>query len=325
MFVDASAPGKVILAGEHFVVHGGKALALAIDRYVDVRVSSSKHPLEVYHSERGEVDYLDQRGRWILSSEFRNLTPIETSVKKTFEYLGKRANLKLDISSNIPVSAGLGSSASLSAAIVKGVSHRLGYELSRDELIKVASESEKVVHGDPSGVDLATVISGGLVLFDGSTRRILKNVKDVDFPLVVGNSLDRRSTGDLVGNVGVLSSKYKDIFSLFVHLSDHVVEQGLEATLRGDLETLGRMFNISHGLLHSIGVSTAKLEAMIFKSLSHGALGAKVTGAGGGGCMIVLTGSEENRDMVGALKSLGSEPFIVRPDNYGVKSILKAK
>ncbi|MFQ5710212.1 MAG: mevalonate kinase [Candidatus Geothermarchaeales archaeon] len=320
MFVEASAPGKVILAGEHFVVHGGKALALAIRRYVRIRVSPTDFPLEIYHSESGKRDYVDSHGRWVSESRLKDLEPIEASVEAVFDYLGQRTNVRLDISSSIPMSAGLGSSASLAAAIVKGVSHYLGHELDRGELIEIASASERVVHGDPSGVDLSTVVSGGLVLFEGSFKRVVKNIRDVDLPLVVGDSSERRSTGVLVGNVGEISKKYGKIFSHLVQTSDMIVERELEAIINGELETLGGLFNVSQGLLYSIGVSTPKLERMVSRAIDLGALGAKLTGAGGGGCMIALTRAENSSAVVKALEDLGGESFFVQPDSVGVKS-----
>ena len=320
MSVEAVAPGKVILLGEHFVVHGSKALSLAIDRYVRVKVSGSENPLEIFYTDTGEKAIY--RGGWISNLDPEILDPIKALTDRVQEYLGEKGNLHLEITFNLPISAGLGSSASLAAAVTKAVSQYLGHELGKEEVLELASLSEEMVHGKPSGIDLSTVTMGGLILFDGAAKAVEERITGIDLSLLICDSGERRSTGVMVGNVNELRERYGEIFRRLVETSNLLVEEGYKALLEGDIESLGVIFNLSQGLLKAIGVSTRSLEALIGEVEEMGALGAKLTGAGGGGCIIALMG-EEKEGILHRIRDKGYECFYAHPDLEGVRVIRK--
>lgn len=325
MLVMATAPGKVILLGEHFVVHGGRAISMAIKKYVRVKILESRdYPLEIYYAESGAKANLDSSGNWVTELEPRILEPIRATVTSILDFLGERANLRLEISYGYPTSAGLGSSASLAAALVDGISCFLGHELNKEEVVELASASERIVHGNPSGIDLSTVVAGGVVLFDGSHRTILERISGLDLPLVVGDTLERRSTALLVEGVGVVKTRYPTILEKLREVNDLAVRSAYTSILKKDLETLGDLFNISHGLLRSLGVSTSKLDEMVHAALEEGALGAKLTGAGGGGCMIALVSRGRTRKVIAAIERVGGRGFLSGPDQMGVRSFKQA-
>ncbi len=321
MQVEALAPGKVILLGEHFVVHGGKAISMAIRKYVRIRVRESRdYPLEIHYTESGAEAKLDPSGNWVTDLEIRVLEPIKATIASLNEFIGEKTNLRLDISYGYPKSAGLGSSASLAAALVEGVSCFLGHELDKEEVMELASVYERIVHGNPSGIDLSTVVTGGMIVFDGVKRTIQKSVSDIDLPLVVGDTLERRSTALLVEGVGVMKDRYSSILEKIRDVNDLVVRRAYTSILRKDLETLGDLFNVSQGLLYTLGVSTSKLEEMIHAALEEGALGAKLTGAGGGGCMIALVERSGAEKVIAAIERFGGRGFLCGQDDMGVRS-----
>ncbi len=316
--VEVRSPGKVILVGEHFVVHGGNAVALAIDRYTRLRIlSAKKGEIElVFPDKGGKATYGPSTG-WEGNVSREVTHPIHQTLDAVFEWCGAKERIKLQIEYGFPVSAGLGSSASLAAAIVRGVSAYLGAELGQGDLLELASSYERIVHGNPSGIDLQTVSGGGLVLFEGASRSVAERTHGVDLSLVVADSGERRSTGDLVSRVTEVKDSHPQVFSALMKINDTLIGTSWEALREGDLETLGRMFQVSQGLLHSLGVSTPLLDQAVHRAQDSGALGAKLTGAGGGGCIIAVPGNSVSR-VETSLKEISPKCMVVHPDRRGV-------
>ena len=150
----AEAPGKIILTGEHFVVHGSQALAAAINK--NIRISSS-------FSSQNTIKYKNQK----ISLAKYNIKndPVYIVRNKTLEYLGKKNTLSINIESNIPRGSGLGSSSALCVATAASVASLFNTKLDRKTLFDLAMYGEKKIHGNPSGIDVATSIMGGLVSF----------------------------------------------------------------------------------------------------------------------------------------------------------------
>jgi mevalonate kinase len=292
MAVEASAPGKVILFGEHSVVYRGPAVVLAIDKRAKVTAEKRKDnkiffdALDLgfsgyfdgnkYHAERGEV----WRGR--------RLVAFNVAARKTMEYLGVDSGLNLTIRSNIPIAVGLGSSAALSVAVVAAVGHLLGNGLDQEKICSLAYEGEKVVHGTPSGVDNNISTYGGILTYEKNVGFKRFEVKGVP-SFIIGNTRRRRSTRRLVDVVRMLRNKNQKVVDSIIDTMDLLSKEGLEALLKTDLPKLGDLMNINHGLLSALGVSSPELDSMVHASRRAGAIGAKLTGAGGGGCMIALS------------------------------------
>ncbi|MEM2739899.1 MAG: mevalonate kinase [Candidatus Bathyarchaeia archaeon] len=291
---EAVAPGKVILCGEHFVVYGEPAIVAAID-------------LKAY----AYASFRDKPGIHIYSSMVSEdaLRPIHDVVKLLIESRGvglTGKGLSISINSSIPISAGLGSSAAVAVASILAVSKLLGLKLRKREIVSLGVKAEEVVHGRPSGIDPTISVYGGMLLFKlrGNIRRI-KPAKPIE--LVIADSGLKRSTGAMVRRVGELASRYPDIFSRLRSTVRTIVRQAVEAIIEGDLEELGGILNMNHGLLSAIGVSNSRLEKLIYAAREAGALGSKVTGAGGGGCIIALARPGESDGIASSLLDVGAE------------------
>ena len=316
-----SAPAKAILFGEHSVVYRGPAVVLAIDRRVNVSAEPRKDErLFIDASNLGSSGFFEEKRYTpvIGGIEGRErLKPILVAAEGVMMRLGRRVGINLTINSEFPIAVGLGSSAAAAVATVAAVNELLEGGLGLEEISLIAFESEKVVHGTPSGIDntIATY-GGGLVYEKGRQVEQLRDLSDI--PFVIGNTGKSRLTGRLVGQVWELRERNREIVDSILDTISWIARRGREALLKGDLRSVGELMNINHGLLWALGVSSPELDRLVNAALQAEALGAKLTGAGGGGCMIALTTSERLDAVSSAIESSGGSPLRVRISNSGV-------
>ncbi|MCS7142100.1 MAG: mevalonate kinase [Candidatus Nitrosocaldus sp.] len=286
----ASAPAKAILFGEHFVVYGKPAIATALERRVratstinnagEVRVRSmlgySRMDLESIHDPNL---YRDDPHRHIIFSAAGVMRLLE-------RYTG----VDILLESDFPYGMGLGASAATSVATIASVGSLLG-RVSRDEVFRLSVEAERLVHRNPSGIDSAVCTYGGLVLFkDGRVERLDKRMY-IDMHFMVVNSGIMKDTGAMVMRVKARGESSREEFASLAEMSEQLTMQALYAMGCGDRARLGELLTLNHGLLRRLGVSNAVLDGIVHALLKNGAYGAKLTGAGGGGCIISLIDS----------------------------------
>jgi len=320
--VTASAPAKVILFGEHFVVYGQPAVVLAIDK----RASATA---ELRKDERISIDSIDMR----IAGTFKGdrfqatkggskarlrLEPVRNAVQQVLGKAGKKAGVNVSIRSSIPIAAGLGSSAAVATSTVGAVSHLLGLQLSRDEIFRMAYESERLVHGTPSGIDPAISTYGGALQFQRGKDFIDLKV-ETNIPLIIGNTRVERSTGELVAKVRRMREGFPSVVDLVFIAGARTALLAVEALRKGNLQTVGELMNINHALLSAMGVSHESLERLIYAARSSGAYGAKLTGGGGGGCMIALTEEKKLKKAMVAIVRAGGIAFEARKTDEGVR------
>ena len=323
MAVEASAPGKVILFGEHSVVYRGPAVVLAIDRRArvvaerrrDDRIFIDAMDLgfsgyfvgDTYHPEHGEA----WRGR--------RLAALNVASRRTMERIRVESGLSLTIRSEIPIAVGLGSSAAISVATVAAVGALLGGALSEEEICSLAYEGERVVHGTPSGVDNNISTYGGILRYEKAVGFERFEV-DGTLPFVIGNTRRKRSTRRMVEGVHALRERNPEAVDRVIDALGTLSRDGLDALLEADLPRLGDLMNISHGLLVALGVSTPGLDLMVHASRRAGALGAKLTGAGGGGCIIALAEPSNLRRVMNSIRRERGDAVRVNVTYEGVKT-----
>jgi mevalonate kinase len=320
--VTASAPAKVILFGEHFVVYGEPAVALAIDKraYVsaqlkkDERIHIASAGLGVAGTFKGERFQPEKGG----SKARSHLEPVRNAVQQVLGRTERKAGVNVKIDSDIPVSAGLGSSAAVATSTVAAVSSLLEIGLSRDQIFRMAFEAERLVHGTPSGIDPAVSTYGGTLQFQRGKDFVSLNVQ-ANIPLVVGNTTLERSTGELVAQVRYVREQYQSIIDPIINTGGKISLAAVEALKKGDIRTLGGLMNINHALLCAVGVSHETLEHLIYAARKSGALGAKLTGGGGGGCMIALAEGNKLKKIAKAIERVGGTSFIAGKTDQGVR------
>jgi len=323
MGVVASAPAKVILFGEHFVVYGEPAIVLAIDKRAFAKAEKrNDERLYVRSVNLNLAGYFENGAFKIEQGDAKEarlkFEPIRLAVEKVLEKHGKNVGLDVEINSTVPVAAGLGSSAAVAAAVTAAVSALLDVKMSKEDVFRITYEAEKIVHGTPSGIDPAISTFGGTLLFQMDTGFKPLDVR-MDIPLVIGDTGIERSTRVQVEKVREIREKYPQVVEPMMLAARETVLRAMEALKENDLETLGELMNINHALLYGIGVSDESLEWLASAARKAGALGAKLTGAGGGGCMIALARSERLEQVLEAIQRAGGRSFIARKTDEGVK------
>ncbi|RLE94560.1 MAG: mevalonate kinase [Thermoprotei archaeon] len=296
MTIEAIAPGKVIIAGEHFVVENEPGIAAAISLYAKVKLEprSEKEVIELYSVNYNVLNKIKiseiNKERIECDAIFY---PFFRVMQIVLEEYGKLPSCKIEISSQIPPKAGLGSSAATAVAFSAALLKAIGAEVDLDEVSELAYEAEKISHGKPSGIDNTVSTYGGVIVFKKSEGFVkLDEVKYDEFKLVLADTGSRESTKKLVEKVRRLKNEYDEVFMPFYHAAGHLTIELAKKLSEGDLVAVGELMNVAHGMLYSLGLSTETVEKLVFTARKAGALGAKITGAGGGGMIIALTTPE---------------------------------
>lgn len=312
MRASASAPGKAILVGEHFVVEGSPAIAAALNVRARVTVERiDEDVVKVVSRELGEAVYG--------ACEERNpLYPVYAAAREVVKRFGERVGLKITVESDIPLGAGMGSSAAVAVATVAATARLLGLPLTPDDIAQLALAAEVVVHGKPSGIDPTISSYGGAILFKKGEKPRKINADFEQIRFVLADSGIRRSTGSMVTKVLETKKKFTGILEPLYRSAAELVERTREALENGDFATVGELMNINHGLLSALGVSNAKLEELAYAAREAGALGSKITGAGGGGMVLALCWKEDAETVAQKLEKLAAHTIVASISKEGV-------
>jgi mevalonate kinase len=277
----STANGKVLLFGEHAVVHGCSAIAAGIPA-----------------GARASIHSADQ---WHLRAPCWGVDVKQGATGRLGEALDVLADIaggdprRIEIASELPAGAGLGSSAAMAVAAIRALRADSGSEpFAFDELWHAAMRVERVFHGNPSGLDHAAAIRGGVFGFTRNSP--LPDIAPIHIAaplhLVIAQAEPGANTGEMVAQFTRRLADCGRAGKALLGAFSAIVDEAAEAIARGDLHQTGELMNINHGLLHGMGVSTPALDAACRIAREAGSVGAKLTGAGGGGCMIALCAGE---------------------------------
>ncbi len=306
----ASAPGKVILFGEHFVVKGSRSLVAAISLRVRVRVSPREGGRIRFHSPIAGVE------SWIDPATLEYGDPRLAPLARLLEHLSglgyERVPHDVYVESSLPVGAGLGSSASLAVAYALAYTASLGDPLRGEDLVRAGYEAEVVAHGNPSGVDNTIAVYGGALVYRRGEgfRRVPLSLPRGYRLLVVDTGVPRVTRRVVEHVLGVAERAWESARHIY-RAADALVDLALEAFRRGDAGMLGTLMNMNQGLLYAVGASSRVIEEIVYEARDAGAVGAKLTGAGWGGSVIVLAGADRLSRVVSRLRRLARSVHIV--------------
>jgi mevalonate kinase len=323
MSVEATAPGKMILFGEHSVVYRGPAIVLAIDRRAKV-TASKRGDRRVYvdAEDLGFSGYFEDDSYYPIHGRAwrgRNLSALNVAARIVMGHIGASGGVNLVVRSTIPIAVGLGSSAAVCVATTAAVGELFDGKLTKQDIADLSFEGEKIIHGTPSGVDNNVATFGGVMKYErGSGFERLSF--DEALPFVIGNTRRKRSTRSQVENVKALRDRNPELVEPIIDIMGDISRTGLDALLRRDTRKLGDLMNINHGLLAALGVSTGDLERLVDAARAEGALGAKLTGAGGGGCMIALADEASISGVEKAIRIAKGQSIRVSPTSEGVQT-----
>lgn len=315
MRVCASAPGKVIWFGEHFVVLGKPAIASSINLRAKVCISGSQNNKIVIESRDLDEKYV--YGRKISSKLVQFKKIIDYCLSQNI--ISRLKPFHAVIESSIPIASGLGSSASTAVAFTAAFLAYHNIYFDRNTISRIAYEAEKIVHAKPSGIDNTVTSYGGFLVYrKGRIRRIRVKWPKQYLLLIVDTGIPR-NTGEVVKKVLERYRRNEDIMKHIYVAAEKIVRKAIKCFRNGDIDCIAELMNINHGLLASLGTSIYKIESIIHKALVSGALAAKITGAGMGGSVIVLANRSKLEDIIKSLSPISYRIIRASPISQGVK------
>ena len=311
----ASAPGKIILFGEHFVVYGMKAVLCSIDKRITATSQFIDEKVIRIRSSLGESE--------ISIDSSNNLEKVQQKFMKPFFYVAQRAikenssksGIELVLESEIPTGVGLGSSSAACVAATASV-NGLFCKLSKNNVMKIAVQAERIIFEQNSGADSSVSTFGGLVSYDlknGFEHISSRN----DLRFIISNSAQVHNTQDVVRQVRNFKEKNNDLFNKLCKLEIDIVDNAMSSLKENDLNKLGSLMLKNHDLLKQIGISTEKIDRLV-EEAKKTSYGAKITGAGGGGCIISLVDDSNSEDTLNNLRKI-SDCFVTKIDYSGLK------
>jgi mevalonate kinase len=308
----ASAPGKLILFGEHFVVYGLPAIATAIEARTVAEVKRA-----------GKFSLQDNRPE---TPGYRNEKRDQQSdsiqrILRVMRLEGEKASIELG--GNLIAASGVGASGASCAAIAAALNEEFTLGKGIDEINDVAYEGEKGYHGVPSGIDNCCSSYGGFILF----RKDLKTGKGIVrqlhskavLSIIIGNTGITSNTTKVVEDVKREKQRDPDRFRKMLDDYSMIVEEAETALAKGELKKIGLLMNRNHLLLEEMDVSCPELEELVDIASRSGALGAKLTGTGRGGLMIALVTDETKGRVASAIEKAGFRSEITRIGAKGVR------
>ncbi len=283
---------KVILFGEHAVVHGQPALAAALD--VAVRATHRAGP--DLHVQLDDLTFYPDDG-----------TRLGEALAALLEALNASETGAVRLSSTIPPGAGLGSSAAMAVALARHWAPDAGLPA----VLGAARKWECVFHSNPSGVDHTTSAMGGVLRFQRGADPEFQAVSIRPLPLVIAQVEAGADTGRMVDGVRDRLRRRPGPLTAALTLLGACTREALPALVEGDIDAVGELMDVAHGGLAAIGVSTASLDRACHIARAAGAKGAKLTGAGGGGCVIAACQPQQQAEVAQALEAAGALRVLV--------------
>ena len=308
----ASAPGKVILFGEHFVVYGVKAILCAINKRVTITAENIEEKIIFIKSSIGNLELEPDKP----------ISEIESPLKP-FYYLANKmiqnqnTGIKIIIESEIPLGVGLGSSSACCVAGAAAIS-RLYSDTSKEEILELAIEAEKTIFQNTSGADCTVCTYGGIMEYN-KENGFTKIKSEPNFHLVIANSNIEHSTELVVKEVKTFKEKNEEEFSKLCDDETNLVEDVLKLLEENNTKELGEKINQNQKYLEIIGVSNEKIKEMIQIGIKS-SFGAKITGAGGGGCIFALTDETNLDETINQFRNKNYECFSVKIDLQGLNT-----
>jgi mevalonate kinase len=317
--IEISAPGKLMLFGEHAVMYDCPCIVTAVDQRLTLAAFPIKErELRLNAPEVGVMEYrkdLDTFG--IVGNGPKGVSFVEAAVKLFKERFELPFGVAIETKSEF-AGSGLGSSSAAAVCTIKALSELLGKKLSHEELFALSYKAVLEVQETGSGFDVAAAIWGGTLLYVFGGEKI-EPIPVENLPLVIGHSGIKAETPLMVKLVQEKYQRQKKIMEKIFALMGEIAMQARGSLEKGDFKQVGKLANINQGLLEAIGVGCGELTRLILAARNSGALGAKLSGAGGGDCMIAFVDENKKEMIEAAIRGAGGKIISAKTNAEGVK------
>lgn len=298
---------KIILIGEHSAVYGEPAIVIPI---TSIRLTATIVP--------ADDQLIDSRYyTGPLKQAFKNLAGIKALIAAVLRQLHQvEATFKLTIDSQLPSERGMGSSAATAIAIIRAFYDYFEQPLSRHTLLTLAEVSEKITHGNPSGMDAATTSATAPIWFVKGQQSQHLPINTSGY-LVIADSGFKGQTGPAVATVRERMNDFPQETKVFMHQLGQLTDNARQALAHNELHRLGTIMSHAQVILQTLGVSNTVLDHLIFVAQKNGSLGTKLTGGGRGGCLIALAPDQTTaQHLIRVLKAAGATQTWLQPLAY---------
>jgi mevalonate kinase len=304
MPITATAPGKLMLLGEHAVVYGHPCLVTAVDlRYQAELTPTEDHTVRIDTPQLTAPRVVSLAGAGAQSPEPTAF--VEAVIARYRDQHG--LNQGVTIHTNGPaISYGLGSSSAITVATAAALNVLTEAELNPHQLFRLCYDAVLDVQGAGSGYDVAAAIYGG-TLYYRQYGADIQHLPQADLPLVIGYSGRKVGTVDLVERVRTLRDQFPQVIGPIFETVAGVVDAAWDALQADDHPRFGALMNINQGLTDALGVNTNVLSQLVYAAREGGALGAKLSGAGGGDCMFAWVTDDTRQPVTAALTKAEAE------------------
>lgn len=300
MSIKVSAPGKLMLLGDHAVVYGYPCLVTAVDKRLYV-----------------EAEIIEAENDDIITPQVKESRFVLESIAYFKEEFQIRESVRIKTKGDFSHQVGLGSSSAVTVATFKALGILFNKQMSLNELFQMSYRVNLLIQGVGSGFDIAAATYGETLEYVIGGK-VIEPLHIKSLPLVVGYSGLKADTPFYIRRVAeAFKSKKAEMEKIFTSIQT-LVESAKKGLQTGDLPDVGRCMNENQRLLVQLGVSTQKLDDMIESAIKAGAYGAKLSGAGGGDCMIALVDEAKRQDVEKSIEQVGGEIIHVNVNTVGV-------
>ena len=323
--VTVSAPGKLMLLGEHAVVYNHPCLVTAVDQRMRATVEVNDKPiLEINAPDVQISNYkkpMDQIGQGDIPKGAKFVEVAVSNILSRFRNkfgMTEKNGLKITTTSEFSSQFGFGSSSASTVCTIKAISELLGLNLSQEEIFDLSYKTVLDIQGKGSGFDVAAAVYGG-ILYYVTGGKVIEPLKIDSLPLIVGYSGVKADTVTLINKVKESFAKRQDRLNEIYNNIEDLVNSARAALIKKDWKKFGSLMNNNQELLGELGVSIEKLDRMVKGALEAGAYGAKLSGAGGGDCMIAISPNNKKKKVKKSIAKAGGEVINVATNAEGVR------
>ena len=302
--VKASAPGKLMLFGEHAVIYDKPCIVASVEHRISVSLKKRNDNNIVLTAP--ELNIKNQNISDLEKTHFKKVSFILTAIRNFFKKYDLKSGLDIKTKSEFSDKIGLGSSSAVVVATIKGLSELFKTKMNEREIFELSYKTVLDVQGLGSGFDVAAAVYGGILLFV-TGGKIISPIEITNMPLIVGYTGIKADTSILVKMISEKLLKEPDRINGIFDEIENIVNLAKVEIENKDWRKVGHLMNLNQDLLRRLGVSSKELENLIKVVLDSGAYGAKLSGAGGGDCMIALANKENSNNAKKAIEKAGGK------------------
>jgi mevalonate kinase len=313
-----SAPGKLMLFGDHAVVHNRPCIVTAVNHRISTNIERTSDKKIILNAP--DIDVKDYE---VALNELEKEHPKKvifalTAIKNFFQKYNINSGLRIKTKSEFSSEFGLGSSSAITVGVIKGLSELFKINLNNKDLFDLSYKTVLDIQEVGSGFDVAAAIYGGTIFFV-TAGKVIEPIKIKELPIIVGYTGIKADTATLVKMVYRELAEEPEKINRNFDEGAKIVNEAKEQIQKSNWKRVGELMDLNQELLRELGVSSKELEKLILSAKNAGAYGAKLSGAGGGDCMIAIADNKNHENVKKAIEKAGGKIIDAKLNAEGVR------